>query len=316
MRHRRYKEWAQLAACDELGEEQVKLLEIHCETCAECRTELETLRSFSAKLPGAAPGPVADKQLLEEARRNLRAALRREQSRPSWRRVLREIWSSFAVRRTVYALAGGAAVLVGIVVGRITLAPAGQEAPATAAVARSAESEPRITNVRFLRSDPASREVEFTFDAVTPVRLKGTIDDPRIQRVLAHAMLNEENPGTRLRAVSAIAEPGSGVADPEIKAALIQTLNHDENAGVRREALKVLQRMPFDSEIRNAIIETLIHDKNPALRIAAINCLDSTRAASPGNQDLLIVLREKATKDDNSYIRLKAREVLQEVKNQ
>ena len=313
MNHRRYKEWVQLAACGELGEEQEKLLEGHCQTCAECRTELEALRSFTAKLPGAVPGPVVDEQLLEEARRGLRAALQHELSRPAWRRVLREAWASFAVRRTVFALAGAAAVLAGIVLGRVALPPVAQETPATAAIARSAESEPRITNVRFLRSDPASREVEFTFDAVTPVRLRGTIDDPRIQRVLAHAMLNEENPGTRLRAVSAIAGPGSETTDPEIKAALIQTLNHDENAGVRREALKVLQRMPFDNEIRNAIIETLIHDKNPALRIAAINCLDSTRAASPGNQDLLSVLREKAAKDENSYIRLKAREVLQEV---
>ena len=316
MKHDQYREWVQLSSYGELGEEEQRRLEGHLGTCQDCREELRELRQLARLLSTTRPAVEADDHLLREARQQLRTALRLERARGTWLTFLQEAASTVVFRKTAYILAGAATLALGILVGRTVLAPSAQEAGTTVAGSQPPEGEPRITNVRFVNTDPATRTVEFTFDAVTPVHLRGTVDDPRIQKVLAYAMLKAENPGIRLRAISAMSAPRVEPPDREVKAALILALKSDENAGVRREALKALGKLPFDNEIRNVFLQTLMHDRNPALRIAAINCLDSSRTMSGSNEDVLNVLREKAATDENSYIRLKAREVLQEVKGQ
>ena len=61
-----------------------------------------------------------------------------------------------------------------------------------------------ISNIQFIDSDPSDGEVEFTFQASKPVRLKGNVNDPKIQSVLTYAMLNEQNPGSRLNSINAM----------------------------------------------------------------------------------------------------------------
>jgi HEAT repeat protein len=176
------------------------------------------------------------------------------------------------------------------------------------------DAEARIANVRFLNPG-TQQELEFSFDAVKPMRVRGTIHDERIQKVLTYALLNEQNPGVRLRAISTMAGPSSRPPDREMKAALIIALRSDENAGVRKEALTALRKLPFDIEIRDALLHALMHDKNPGIRIAAINGLDSagTLGADPA---VLEALKQKVNSDDNNYIRLRAKTVLQEVREQ
>jgi HEAT repeat protein len=143
------------------------------------------------------------------------------------------------------------------------------------------------------------------------------MDDPAIQKVLTHAMLNEENPGVRLKAVSAINASGAEARDPEVKTALIKALEMDANAGVRKEALDALRMFPFDGEIKHALLRALVADANPGIRVAAINALDSAQGGGLGvDSDVLSVLKQKAETDDNNYIRVKARAVVQEATRQ
>jgi HEAT repeat protein len=159
--------------------------------------------------------------------------------------------------------------------------------------------------------------VEFTFDAVRPVKMMGSVNDPQIQKVLTHAMLNDDNPGVRLRAVNAITAPRVEQPDNELKAALILALKTDPNAGVRREALNALQRYPPDNAVKNALLHTLLTDKNPGLRIAAINGFDSLRArGQSADQSIVSALRNRMLSDDNTYIRMRAKTVLQEAREQ
>ncbi len=319
MNHRRFRRWVQLSTLGELNPQEHTMLEQHLQTCRECSMEMEKVRRLTAVIRGLKPGVEVTDQLLAEARNELRITLGELAARRTWFTRLQELSLNPGVRRAGIALAGAAMILGGILIGRFTLSsgrePAGAGTPGvTTASLRPEETEPRITNLRFLNTNAATGEIEFTFDAVTPVRLRGTIDDPRIQKVLAHAMLNEQNPGVRLRAVSTMAAHPFEPPDLQVKSALIQTLRKDDNPGVRREALKALARLPFDQDIKAAFLHTLMHDANPALRIAAINCLDSARtAAYRGDQDLVKALKERSTADENSYVRLKAKEVLQEV---
>jgi len=318
MTHDEYRDLLYIAASGDIDADARSVLERHLATCQRCRDEYGELRSLHRAFVDHRSGIAPDDRLLEEARRELRVALRREIARRSaWSRWVDPAWFAPAAR---LALGGALALAAGIVLGRTVFPSAPVQEPlaaiAGAGEVRPVEEETRITNVHFVGRGTGSGEIEFTFDAVTPVRMRGSIDDPKIQKVLTHAMLNEENPGVRLQAVNALGMEGVRSQDVETKFALIKAMEADANAGVRKEAMNALRRLPFDGDIKKALLHTLMADGNPGLRVAAINALDSARTSAAGvDSEILSVLRRKAETDDNNYIRVKARAVIQEATN-
>ena len=321
MTHDEYRDLLFLSASGEMDADGQAVLERHLRACGECRKEYEDLRGFHAALVAHPPGIDPDERLLGEARQELRIALRYERAKHAG-------WFGWFDPREIaplYRIAFGAAFTLafGFFIGGL-LYPhsAGEETPRLASPfpaggVRPVEEETRITNVHFIDHGRGTGEIEFTFDAVTPVRMRGSIDDPKIQKVLTHAMLNEENPGVRLKAVNAINRQGVETQDVETKSALIKAMEMDANVGVRKEALNALTRLPFDGEIRKALLRALMTDSNPGLRVAAINALDSARTSALGvDSGILEVLKQKAATDDNNYIRVKARAVIQEANRQ
>jgi len=321
MTHADYRDLVFLAASGEIDGDERAVLERHMAACAECRAEFASLGRLHAALTGGSRGLDVDDRLLEEARQELRVALRSERGRVRfWPSLTASVRIEPAWR---LALGGAFALACGMLAGRTLFSPAvghGVDvAPAPVAIrsAEPREEETRITNVHFVDHRKGTGEVEFTFDAVTPVRMRGSIDDPKIQKVLTHAMLNEENPGVRLQAVSALTRGGAESQDSDVRGALIKALEADPNVGVRKEALNALRRLPFDAEIKKALLHTLVADGNPGLRVAAINALDAARGGDAGvDSDFLAVLKQKAQTDDNNYIRVKARAVIQEATGQ
>jgi hypothetical protein len=321
MTHDGYRELLLLSASGDLDDDGRAVLERHLRTCEVCRSEYEDMRGFHATLVAHRAGIEPDERLLGEARQELRIALRNERAKHAgW-----SGWFSPEAIAPVYRFALGASLTlaVGIFLGRSLFPPSAPEEPSRLASpfpaggVRPVEEETRITNVHFIDHGRGTGEIEFTFDAVTPVRMRGSIDDPKIQKVLTHAMLNEENPGVRLKAVNAINRQGVETQDVETKSALIKAMEMDANAGVRKEALNALTRLPFDGEIKKALLRALMTDSNPGLRVAAINALDSARTSALGvDSDILQVLKQKAATDDNNYIRVKARAVIQEANRQ
>ncbi len=314
MRHEQFVKKLYLFALEELETPERKLLEDHLRTCGDCREELARLEETLAFVRSHAPGVPVDDLMLQEARLQLRSALRRERMRRTVAERVRDSLAEFFAPRAHLALGALATLAVGFLLGRTILPSHPAAAPPEA---EALPGDTRITNVRFLDAGDGTGTVEFTFDAVRPVRMKGSINDPQVQKVLTHAMLNDENPGVRLRAVSAVAAPAVPQPDREIKAALMAALRTDPNAGVRREALSALQRFGPDPEVRNALLNTLMTDRNPGLRIAAINAFDSLRAhGGTADQAVLQALRDRMRSDDEHLLRLRARTVLQEVREQ
>ncbi len=312
MNHYRAKKRLPLLVQDDLFPEEQKRVEEHVQKCAGCRSEVESLRKLATLIQDSRASDVDD-DLLIEARLQFRTALRREQARDTgftfqWPELLQ-------LPRLRPALAGIAVLAAGVFLGRTFFnTPSIREAEGGI---QTASRDARITNIKFVETGNDQEMVEFTYDMITPTRIKGAADDPAIQRILAHAMLNEENPGVRLRAVNAITTPQHQPTDREVKAALIIALKSDRNAAVRKEALTALLRYSFDDEIKDAMINTLMYDRNPGLRVAAINGLDSLRISGHlENKDLHTVLTQKMQTDDNNYIRLRAKAVLQEAREQ
>ncbi len=310
---------------DELGTQDRQDLEEHLEGCTECQAELEELKKFHSVLARHMPAFATD-ELLQEMRHELRGALRTERMKQSVWEKLAEHARNLILPQYKIALGAVATLAVGVFLGYLVFAPRVTEREAqqlTTPTAKEA-SQPlkentRITNVRFVSSDPSTGQVEFSFDAVKPIYMKGSVNDPDVQKVLAYALLNEQNPGVRLRSVDAIGSEHlkSSSSEVEIKRTLIAALNSDDNPGVRKKALEVLEKLPFDDEVKRAFLSVLEHDNSSGLRIAAINALENAWGEKlPVDPELLSVFKHKMQSDDNNYIRLRARAVVEEMKQQ
>jgi len=315
MKHEHYKEQLQLSLYGELTDNEQNELDRHLLTCTECQAERTALQRFHTMLTEYQPQEVTE-PLLKEARHQLRGALRVEQGKQSlWDRIID------GMRERVFpqyklALGGIAILVIGIFLGKMVFIPSANQALPAQTVKEELPIVPgdtRITNVRFINADPTQGEIEFAFEAVKPVRMKGSINDERIQKILVHALLNEQNAGVRLQSISAMALQKT--PDREVKSTLIAALTTDENPGVRKEALLALKNFSMDDDIKRAFLFVLTHDRNPGLRIAAINYLDSARVAGKVyDQDILKVLRDKMQSDDNNYIRIRAKAAIEEIK--
>jgi hypothetical protein len=255
MNHQPYREWIELGLSDELSPQERQELQSHLVSCAECRTvseEVQSLRDVLAKKPHVA---VTD-LLLMEARQQFRAALRAERNKVTlWQQVTEMV---DAVLSPPMKLATGGAFMValGFLGGYAMFSGSASPGiiPNGDSSAELSRSESQVSNVRFTDGDPSDGTIEFSFNAVTPMQVKGSPNDPGIQSLLVKALMTEDNPGVRLRAVSAMTSPMVDIqmtkTDDGVKAALLNAMKYDENPGVRKEAMKALRKMPLDEEVK------------------------------------------------------------------
>jgi len=213
-----------------------------------------------------------------------------------------------------WAIAGGALALlcIGFFVGHLSV-----EAEVDTELDPFRAEGVRISNLLLEETGRTDGEVQLTFEATRNFQVEGNIDDQKIHRFLAYALINEKNAGTRLRAVNTIRERTPVSSDKQVREALLVALSRDENPAVRQQALTALQKYPFDQEIRDALVYVLVNDKNAKLRIEAINYLGTIHSAGQQfEQEVLGVLQQKRQNDENKYIRLRAKAVLEEIEPQ
>ncbi len=316
MEHKIFKEMIQLALLNELNDDEMKELHKHMIDCNECQFEYERLTKYYALINENKTKEV-EENYLKEARDQFFQKLDYELSKQS---IIEKLFNSFRKYFWVYkrpALAGAFSLVVGFMFGYLIFSSGESNSRIFNENNISNEKKPEITNVRFLNNGSLNGEVEFTFDAVKQITMKGKIDDPTIQKILAEALLNEKNPGIRIRTVSELANQTGETPNPKIKQALISALKYDSNPAVRREALKALLEYPYDNGTNDCLLYVLQHDNNSALRIAAINGLASAKLNGKNiNEETLKVLNQKVKNDDNEYVRIRAASLLKEDKLQ
>ena len=317
MNHQQYNEWLNLLVYGELEGPDRAEMQKHLEECAGCREELEQRKKLY-QLMDRHPGPEPSDALLQQARMDLRAALRIERNKRTFSERIQDRlrgWMPALKPALGYAATLAAGLLVGALVfpRTVTVEKEAGPTPGTGGLVKFEPGTTQISNIRFIDANTrGDGQVEFAFDAVRPMRVKGSVNDPRVQEVLTYAMVNEQNPGVRLRAVSTLSANHSK-PDPKVKAALLTAMQTDKNDGVRKAALATLQKYPFDDEIQSALLQVLQSDPNPAIRIEAIKSLEGQKAEGP---ELINVLKDRMESDNNSYIRQRAKAVLEEVKVQ
>lgn len=316
MKHNEYKQLLQLSLFSELkAEEQLKLKE-HLVNCEECRTELEYQKNL-LELISKRKKINVDEKILSAARHQLRGALRAEKANKNILGSFADNVYQFFTTPLRFAVSGAVLLLAGILIGSLffgkTQSEVVDQTQNNNQYTSIGNNEVSITNLRFIDSDPSDGEVEFTFEASKPVRLKGKVNDPIIQNVLTYAMLNEQNPGSRLNSINAMDTEILLQYDTDVKDALITVVMSDNNPGVRREALKLMKKFPYDEPVKQAFLYVATNDTSSGLRIEALNSLiDAGRQGYKLNQDELILFKQKLQQDENNYIKLRAKTILQE----
>lgn len=304
MDHRDFKNWLYLAVADELDDDNMNVLAEHLHKCEECRADFDELKQTMSLVTASAVTP--SDRLLLEARRGLQEALFNEPAMTSPLNGINQTVvsleasgsGSFRLREWFSRLTGprlaitgaAAAVVVGFFAGYVTFGR-------TDALVTMSRMNPfvnqdqqnataMITNVRFIESDLQAGELEVQYDLVRPVRLRAAPADSRMQRVLSQALLNGQNDGVRLAAISAMGDVTPTSRENRVKGALIEAVMSDSNPGVRRQALIALSRFPFDNDIKNTCLFVLKNDTNPGMRVGCINMLAEATLAGdvPGNE--------------------------------
>lgn len=316
MKHNEYKQLLQLSLFGELKSEEQIILKEHLLGCEECRAELEDQKNLLELLSGKKK-PIVDEKVLSEARYQLRGALRSAQSHKNILNSAAESISQLFTNPLKFAFSGIALLVLGIIIGSLFFSKSAETQFSNQQNGEnrfaSMSEDISISNVRFIDSDASDGEVEFTFQASRPVRLKGNVNDPQIQSVLTYSMLNEQNPGSRLNSINAMDTEISTNYDDDVKNALITVVMTDENPGVRREALKLMGKFPYDESIKQTLLYVVANDTVSGLRIEALNSL--IEAGNKGyklNNSEINLFKEKLQKDENPYIKLRSKTILQE----
>ncbi len=291
----------------------------HLTTCEQCRRDIDELNKLQITLAHRQPVAV-QQQSLNDARRDLRLRILSEAAQKSlWSKAKSALDEILAP--PVQAVLGGAAMIaIGIIAGYFIFKLSAEKSLPIQQAAAMEAGELQITNIRFLDRNTQTGDIEFTFETITPVHIRGNVNDEHVQKVLARALVSNQNVGTRLRAVNMIGtqtEQGQNRIpkfDDEVKSALVSALLHDQNLGVRKEALGVLRNYLPDPIVVRAFLQVLANEKNTGLKIAAINSFDLSQYENqPVSNEILEMFRNKAQSDDNNYIRIKAKTALQEV---
>ncbi len=316
MNHQKYNEWVKLSVFGELTEAQNAELQNHINECEICKKEFEELRKLTlAAKENLKNEP--DDNLLFEARQQLKASLRRERIRKSPGDKFRELMFfqfNYPIR---FALSAVILIGIGILIGYAaffqTKSPAPQVLITETAADNFLRDNVRIENIRFIDKDPSDGEIEFVFEAIKPIRIKGSIYDKTVKNILMYSLLNENNPGTRLNSLYAISSEHSKPFDDDVKNALLTVVKYDNNPGVRREALLLLKKFPYDDQIKETLLFILLQDSSSAMRIEAINSLyDANKEGFKLDKDEVSLFKDKLSIDENTYIRYRAQAVLKE----
>jgi hypothetical protein len=290
----------------ELSPEQRAALEAHWGSCPHCRTALDEARRVQQMLSRRSlrePSPA----LLAECREALREALDCEPAQPGLRGTILE-WLSFLASGRRLQTSGALGLLVfGVGLGWMLRSRVPHIGNGSPSISLASLLPPDLDDMRIggISRDPQTGEVHITLDASRRVTLEGSLDDPRIQRVLVYAMRSYDNPGIRRDTLDALRVRGN---NPNVRQALLYALAHDPNLGVRLEALDAVRGLEWGPDSQTALVDVLEHDMNPGLRAAVVDEL-----AKHPDQDVISELGRLSANDGNRYLRLKCASALREL---
>jgi hypothetical protein len=284
----------------ELADDARHELEQHCTRCQACAAELVEQREFQAQM-SELPVEEPSASFLAASRMRLQEALEQVQPHRAWYQRfafdptawLRQVRFSPALATAIFIVGfGGGLGTMYKSMHRVDAPPVDQA------------QEASISGITSIDKDPTTNTVKLNYDRVMQGSVQGSVNDPKVQGMLANAVKTNDNSGVRLNSVDALA---SKTDDPEVREALTYALRYDSNPGVRLHSLEGLG--PFvkqDIRVRNAVLEALLNDSNLGVRSGALHSLEPVKTDS----SVRMALQQLAKEDPSDYIRGESKRVL------
>jgi hypothetical protein len=296
---------ATLYLYNELGDDERHELEMHLNRCPDCAAELDALRAFHSSLsalPVAEPSP----NMLTSSRMRLQEALEGVEQSRRWKWTL-DIAGWLHQVRFSPALAA-VLLIMGFAGGALTTFATKGKIPLpgnTTSISQASIDQAGIAAIRGIEQDPTNaNNVAIKFDRLVPDQAQGSIDDPKIQRLLLYAARSNYSSGVRMDSIDALTKKPE---DQKIREMLIFALRYDKNPGVRLKAMEALGNyVKEDVRVRDAVLEALMRDSNPGVRTEAIRALQPVTADGSVRQALQLL----AVGDNNKFIKSESKRLL------
>ena len=139
---------------------------------------------------------------------------------------------------------------------------------------RDVEDSPNIISNVAVRSVGEGR-LAMSFDVARHVEIERPVNDPLVNEVLVHAILDQSSMGSRLKAVSMAARAENG----KVEEALVFSMLDDPDLPVRMRALEILAGRPINESVELGLMKVLRHDESMQMRLLAIEVLASGDAS-------------------------------------
>ena len=316
MTHKEYQDMIPFYLYDELDLNVKLAFEKHLETCSECKKEFEKYKSVINNISEYG-NTIVDDKVLMESRQELRGAIRHEKSKVNSFHLIFEKITSFIIKPSGLAISAISILLMGLLIGylifNVRSASDLKNLDVDQLLSNVLKNYLNITDVKIINSNPATGEVEFSYDITKTESVKGNVNDPKVKSLLSYAVLNEQNPGIRLNSLNFINASQNLKLDDELRQTIFTVAKYDKNPGVRREALQFIREVPFNNDVKNTLIYVLLNDTSSGVRIEAMNIISEAakKGATFNNQDLTI-FKENLENDKNNYVRFLAKNIIKE----
>jgi anti-sigma factor RsiW len=139
---------------------------------------------------------------------------------------------------------------------------------------RDVEDSPNIISNVAVRSVGDGR-LAMSFDVARHIEIERPVNDPLVNEVLVHAILDQSSMGSRLKAVSMAAGADNG----KVEEALVFSMLDDPELPVRMRALEILAGRPISDGVEQGLMKVLRHDESMQMRLLAIEVLASGDAS-------------------------------------
>jgi len=273
-------------ACEEVSENERKLIDEHLAVCASCAEQLSGERALWEAMDAANPpaGEINSADaLLSQCRSQLAETLDdlsvtpvREHWQPfGWVRrwmALRPAWSG--VMLIFFGILLGAEVMPWLQSGLLS----NNNGRAVNVLASQKLTDDQLSKMAVAGinlapwPNAAPGTVQLQLRAEQPMVLSGSVDDSNMRRVLTYVVENGErfDAGVRLDCLDALK---AQARDAQVRKALLLAARRDQNPAVRMKALEALKDSAADGAVREAMLDALAHDANPGVRVEVVNML-------------------------------------------
>ena len=133
---------------------------------------------------------------------------------------------------------------------------------------RDVEDSPNIISNVAVRPVGEGR-VAMSFDVARHLEIERPVDDPLVNEVLVHAILDQSSMGSRLKAVSMAGRADNG----KVEEALVFSMLDDADLPVRLRALEILADGRISKRVEQGLMQVLRHDESMQMRLLAIEVL-------------------------------------------